>query len=1334
MPPTCTICGGSHPPGACATVVRGDSTPLRSSGGGGSAAGLGPGAIFGKYAILEALGSGGMGAVFRAKDTELGRDVALKVLIGGLTATADEMERFRREAAAAAALTHPGIVALYEFGAHEGRPFLAMELVEGRPLDRILKKERIGLERGLSIVRDVARALDYAHGRGVVHRDVKPGNVLVDGAGRARLADFGLARQVEGGSRLTVSGDVIGTPAYMSPEQASGKTRDVDARSDVYSLGAVMYEALTLEPPHKGESLVELLRRVVEEDPVPPRRIAPRTPRDVETICLKALERSRDRRYATAGAMADDIERFLRKEPVLAKRPSVAWRAARWVQRNPLPSAVLALALFGALPWALWSWYRPGHVTVRVVCGGVEVTPDEVLVGGKRLSIDGCVARGNIAAGTHKLVVRACGYEDRDTAVEVVRGGERDLEVRLEHEKGIFDLEVEPAGGTVLVDGAPKGSLLTDFRIDTGDHDILVRKEGCHDARLRWTARTGERVRGFQSLAPAVAWSRRSRAANYELFTPGDLNGDGRPEVITRSFSQITAVDPWRDETLWQVELGPFSGDMSAYGDLDGDGVTDLAAYFSDDEHHYRVAAWSGKPVAGSREPLKLWQVDEAPPGAEEPLDSLAKPLLLDLDGDGALDVVLSSAWRGVVPAYPGKDGRLLWAARVEGWPLAALENSGRILVPTPTALFALEPRDGSVAWRAAFEFGDPEIKDAVYGRTLTSATIQGLPPFVCVPVDGVAGDDLVAACFREGGYLTAALSGADGRLLWESPAGPGRANLDDRGFLDTDGDGARELLTPLHANPDGSSDFAILDGRSGRPRATLTAAGYAYFVAWPRDRRATVVDLAGDKPRLLRSDGAFWRDIRLPATVSTWPLAADWDGDGEPELVLGCKNGSLFAFGEDGRVVGSCLVEGEPKRLEPAGDLNGDGLPDFFCRAGGPSVLIGARTLWKRKSITPVLARPLGGDFDGDGAPEAAFWAEFTAGPSLFVLDASTGAIRWTAPGWNLFPPVAVPADGGGADLLGVARPNDKECFLRLFSGRGQRILHEMKLAQTYASPRAADLDGDGVAEFLVATWGEGPQLVAVDARTWTTRWTWTAPAGRNAGAWFAPMVAELDGKAPLEGVVAFHDGHLDVFEAATHAERWSKRLSVRLQDAPALADCDGDGLPDIVISVWGEGKLPGDLVALRGSDGAEIWRMKNCQTRGSPPLARDLDGDGKPEILAATGRQGLLCLRRDGTVLWTFTARAPGREFPFTSNAPLSVSDLDGDGRPEVLACLADGSLRCIRGADGALLWTFRTRDSAIEAGLDVLDCDGDGRPEVILAANDGYVYCLKGLPGKR
>jgi hypothetical protein len=310
-----------------------------------------------KFELLEELGSGSFGRVLRARDTELDREVALKILHGGRWAGADDVDRFLREARSAAHLKHAGIVSLYATGRMEdGTCYLVEELVPGQTLEQHLRDGPLEMRPAATLISEVAQVLDYAHRHGVIHRDVKPSNIIVDDQGRPHLMDFGLAKRDLDDSLMTLDGEVLGTPAYMSPEQARGNSRGVDARTDIYALGVVLYETLTGERPFRGNRRM-LLLQVLEDEPRPPRRLNDRISRDLETICLKAMAKLPARRYATAGELADDLARFLRGEPIRARPVGHGERLWRWCWRNPVAAGLLVAVSLGSA-FGLWflSW------------------------------------------------------------------------------------------------------------------------------------------------------------------------------------------------------------------------------------------------------------------------------------------------------------------------------------------------------------------------------------------------------------------------------------------------------------------------------------------------------------------------------------------------------------------------------------------------------------------------------------------------------------------------------------------------------------------------------------------------------------------------------------------------------------------------------------------------------------------------------------------------------------------------------------------------------------------------------------------------------------------
>lgn len=304
---------------------------------------------FGDYHLLEEIGRGGMGVVYKARQESLNRTVALKMILAGQLANEADIKRFRAEAEAAAKLDHPGIVPVFEVGQHEGHQYFSMAFVEGESLAHKLAQGLPSPREAAELTRKVADAVSYAHVEGVVHRDLKPANILIDKNGQPRLTDFGLAKRVEGDSNLTQTGQIVGTPSYMPPEQASGRSDAVGPLSDVYSVGAILYCLLTGRPPFQAATPLDTLLQVLEKDPVSPRQLNSSVPRDLETICLKCLEKDARKRYTSARELGADLDRYLSGQAILARPASRFERSIKWMRRRPAAAALVGVSAAAAI-------------------------------------------------------------------------------------------------------------------------------------------------------------------------------------------------------------------------------------------------------------------------------------------------------------------------------------------------------------------------------------------------------------------------------------------------------------------------------------------------------------------------------------------------------------------------------------------------------------------------------------------------------------------------------------------------------------------------------------------------------------------------------------------------------------------------------------------------------------------------------------------------------------------------------------------------------------------------------------------------------------------------
>jgi tRNA A-37 threonylcarbamoyl transferase component Bud32 len=488
---TCDGCGSSFHIDPGATTSYHQARPPR---------------FVGKFEVLEQLGRGAFGTVYKARDPELQRLVAVKVPRAGSFATSAEEERFLREARAAAQLSHPGIVPVLEIAHDGGVPYIVSEYVEGLTLADLLTARRPAFREAAELVAAVADALDYAHRQKVIHRDIKPSNLLIDDAGRPHVTDFGLARRGEGEITVTLDGQILGTPAYMSPEQAAGDQRQVDASSDVYSLGVVLYELLTGELPFRGNQRM-LLHQVLHDEPRPPRSLNDRVPRDLETICLKAMAKTPARRYAGAREMADDLRRFLNGEPIRARRVGRAEKLVRWARRNPvvatLTAAVALLLLMAtavAISFALYQRRANGELADQKAKAEQSQREAELRAASAAVDLDlkHC-EDGEIEYGVLRLA----------RTLPELPAHATELRQCVEMNLLAWAQEIRPLGPTFQYDGA-------ETHWELSPDGLTVLTGGADGTARLWDAFTGEvraTLRGHRGKIASVGFSKNGRVA-----------------------------------------------------------------------------------------------------------------------------------------------------------------------------------------------------------------------------------------------------------------------------------------------------------------------------------------------------------------------------------------------------------------------------------------------------------------------------------------------------------------------------------------------------------------------------------------------------------------------------------------------------------------------------------------------------------------------------------------------------------------------------------------------------------------------------------------------------
>jgi len=649
----------------------------------------------GRYEILEELGQGGMGIVYKARDPALDRIVAIKGLLGGAGLGGPDAARLLREARAAARLRHPNIIAVHEVAEADGHAFLVMDYIPGRTLVEHLARDGApDLRESARLARDVSLAIAHAHAEGIIHRDLKPENVMVDDAGRVFVGDFGLAKEISGDApRLTVSGALMGTPSYMSPEQAEG--RPATFRSDIWGLGALLYATLTGQAPFEASSLAEILYRVVHGEPPPPSRLEPRVPRDLEAICLKCLEKEPGRRYASAREVADDLERFRKGEAVLARPPSRAYRARRWLARNPLLGGALATAFGAAILSIVLAWFAAARgrsvlesefyrtVQVRIVeaverrRAGIPRAGDRILEetqtrARERLTQDPGSAparfvlgwvmrlRGNVAEAERELSEAAARMPE-DAAVRWQRGLVRAALLRA----AVDDArrrwrervrEVRPERRE------PDEAALERLRPDLPALRSRVEEDLAAVAALAEAGRAAELGPGAVDCGRGLLASLRGDLAGAEPFFRAALEADG-----------------CRDE-LWDGILdwseARFRRDPETHGDL-------LRAY--DDAlsaNRGRVELWEKRAQERSERAMAHLRV-----GQSEVAESWWDAAQADLDAAAALDDRRPEAWlTGVMIRVDRAEARRGRGLDSAGLLAQARKEADRAAAATPTA------------------------------------------------------------------------------------------------------------------------------------------------------------------------------------------------------------------------------------------------------------------------------------------------------------------------------------------------------------------------------------------------------------------------------------------------------------------------------------------------------------------------------------------------------------------------------------------------------------------------------------------------------------------------
>ena len=1356
-------------------------------------------AILGEFRIIRELGRGGMGVVYEAEQTSLRRHVALKVLRFGVVADEEAMKRFQREAETVARLHHTNIVPIFAVGCERGVHYYAMQLIAGRSLADVQAESR---RAGTPLpAEDVARwglqaaeALAHAHQRGVIHRDIKPSNLLLDTDGVVWLTDFGLAKRADEAT-LTLHGTLMGTPRYMSPEQAASLQQPIDGRTDLYSLGASLYELATGSPLFESAAAHVVIARILTEEPARPRQLRPALPRDLETIIVTCLAKEPAKRYPSAQALASDLRAVIEGRPIQARRAPLLERAVRYVRqrRKTLKGAGLAAAAtvllmisaFGA--WRYYSDWRLGRIVLTTDGPSLtaQVLPeasDEPI--GEPFSI-GARSVVSLPAGDYRLRVQAPGLMGQTYRLAFNRGETRTHRVTIDDTRLLGN---ESIAFSSIVTALPLSPGKADFIEWTGA--TLIRRDGSTGKPI-WDARGQGLPQGGDQKPPGT------------LVEPApDLDGDGTGDLVwalhqTPSFLAYSGKD---GSLLWTytANAGGIGGpdlvapatpekrsrvgrviDEPRVADVDGNGLPDLIAEFAVFDDPLNPMKPSGEPgrrvvvAVSGRSGKELWNhvIDQKPVALPaETLDrgitylrQPAGPLVAvvdgskwigldpatgrpkgpaidlgftpvqavqhaDLDGDGTMEILALEPGKGgeplatpILTAFSTTTGKRLWAeklmarfmpqngVRARGWLLAAdVDGDGRAEVVVPDMSTRL-PRD-------PWFYGGVRMLDGATGQTRwvqrlwpgNQSASDSLAHLLVAPdLDADGTSDLVVVSRFSGRkpherfagmppeptrVFVDALSGKDGRRLWE--------------WHTEVGDWDSTPIWPVFwwgRGPDGWPMLAVPIGGL----VPGIAPKYPFFAPVP-----PVVHL------LAAATGREAQSIDGLSRATT----ADLDGDGLADL-WGSAGDKLRAFRalapEAWRALG---------RLQPAGDLDGDGMTDVLSNDLEPphpnwgektdsrTALARSgrdgRILWRTrldpwedsfvrgewtKSYTFHPLKLPGGDLDGDGAPDILF-ERAAAGPALNhqelatptvqALSGRTGRLLWSARSTGLVPP----------------------------SGSNSRFmwLHIERIDARAGDPR-------GLPDVLViyeaffrknvimgGAFHVQYRLALLSGRDGRVRWDVLLaddPKTRLMG--FVHEFADLDGDGNLEIVLLIKSQaasaptpfELRILSLANGETRWIHPLNANPTTfvAFAIGDVDGDRRAEVVIGERPrqEDQVGIEVTALDGVAGKPRWTWRGGEAGDEsdpkPALClADFAGSGRRDVCvivgAAPGPRRLVILDAKGH------PRA-SRDLTTVSLPTLQSADVDGDGRDELLFHDA-GRLWACRG-DLTELWSWRTGD---------------------------------------
>lgn len=1274
----------------------------------------------GDFRIVREVGRGGMGAVFEAIQMSLGRRVALKILRFSPTSDREAVERFQREAETVATLHHTNIVPIFFVGSEKGVNYYAMQFIEGRNLAEVIadRDTEIPPQQVVAWGLQAAEALAHAHRRGVIHRDVKPSNLILDQEDRLWLTDFGLARRLDDVT-LSLTGMLLGTPRYMSPEHARASTKRIDHRSDIFSLGATLYELLTRTPAFPGDAAHDVIQHILADEPTPIRKLNPAVPRDLETVVMKCLAKEPGSRYASADDLAADLRAVLDDRPIRARRASTFELATRWLKQNQrsvsqvstAAMVTLAVTLTTLLAWTSYkSWnmagVRLGAVNPPLVAEVLDAEGNAIRT--ETLPMQAAVS---LPAGQYDVRVSADGTLSQTFGISLDRG------------RSDAQYTVNVADQWLL---APRPI----------EHSYDLFDNGREQAIVVW-GKDGITV--HQQHGPPTSWSLELSPATASALnaSPGYTNPRQPNDAQVRAFGETNETRPWIVHEMM---------------DVNGDGVGDIVCAA---RHQAWTMAISGTGqgvlwFARLGRDLSMSSAERAQSGGNQLTQSsvLHPPVVCDdLDGDGTRDLVvavadLDSDFRAGQNTYPcqrwlqaisGRSGESIWRC----------DLADELFALSPNEEVPQELRWFHVLFRGRMSQG---------GRTLWLGQHHLRSPPRLEQTGSHAYLPTAPHVLNIDGRPNIAIAAGKELLLIDAKSGKTRGEPVDLLFRpssavrwrDVDGDGLPEMIA--------LEEVRTVPNELPEPN----------LVVW---------SLAKDKQLWSKRLDAYWPAKRGWSIAGpAWPLVTDLDGDGKCEIVVPdgrSHRSGAFAGGTgsqqmpSGKLVVYDAAAGTAKWTRTlvtldaqvdyfvdGPDLDGDGTLEIFaatCDPKGQNLYVDAlsgatgKTFWSGTKPIPSESkidslRIIGLQWwhsGADGWPQLAvslgdhrYYSETTLSASVLTFSAGTGKLLSVGREIAELLPADIDRDGA-EDLIvcsnEITAPNSRGS-LHCIRGIARQ---PWKRLASLGQP-AGDVDRDGVKDF-VQSWGDGTLLATSGA---TGREIWRSRAVRS--------VSELSVYAP--------------------SDRLAKTASS--QPPSHVGDLDRDGFDDLIVFetlISASRKTP--LHAISGRTGKRIWSLDDVAIQSiNGVLATelvDLEGDGTPEVLwlaavdyrypksnlsssttdiqlwlfAASGRTGQL---RWAQPLSPAYGSSVGRSSPplqFTNvSIELITADMNGDGVLDVVApaVLDDGSLetRILEGKQGELLWRRARQDDGLgRQALEnwtspaVCDFEGDGKPELVL-----------------